>query len=428
MLCSESIVVSTLYGKVCVPMSLRMCRFCHGSSFHQYLDLGFTPPADAFMRAQGLQQPEIYYPLDVRLCLECGLSQLGYIVPPEILYQHDYPYESSTTRAGRKHFFELASTAVDRFGLTTENLAVDVGCNVGVLLDGFKTRGCRVLGIEPAANIAAIASGRGLDILNDFINPTLASQAVEMHGEASVVTITNVFAHIDDLDGFMEAVEILLNDKGVLIIEAPHFLKLLQNLEYDTIYHEHLSYLAIRPLNFLFRRFGFEIFDVQEIGIHGGSIRVYISRIGRHPVTNAPARMVAEEEEEGLFDIERLNAFSRSVAAHRTKLSSLLNKLKADGHSIAGVSAPAKGMTLLNYCRIGPELLDFVTEKSRLKIGRYTPGMHIPVLSDEALLENKPDYALLLAWNFAPEIIENLKDYQSQGGKFIIPIPDPHII
>ena len=409
-------------------MNLKVCRLCHGSSFRCYLNLGFTPPADSFLRAQGLQQPEVYYPLEVYLCLECGISQLGYTVSPDILYQQDYPYESSTTRAGRTHFFNFATSVVDRFKLGSKNLAIDVGSNVGVLLDGFKTKGCRILGIEPSANIAAIAVGRGVETINDFISPKLASQVVEDYGRASVVTATNVFAHIDELDGFMEAVDTLLDDRGVLIIEAPHFLKLIQHLEYDTIYHEHLLYIAVRPLNRLFSRFGYEVFDVEEVGIHGGSIRIYVSRSGRYPSTVALGKLLEAEESNRIFDFERLSRFSNDVASHRLKLTTLLRSLKAEGASLAGVSAPAKGMTLLNYCRIGPELLDFVTEKSRLKIGRYTPGMHIPILPDAALVERRPDYALLLAWNFADEIIENLREYRDKGGKFIIPIPEPRIV
>lgn len=409
-------------------MILKHCRICKGSSLQPYLDLGFTPAADSFIREQGLQQPETHYPLEVYLCNDCGMSQLGYTVPPDILYQHDYPYESSTTRAGRTHFFDFAASVVNRFHLGSENLAIDIGSNVGVLLDGFKSKGCRILGIEPSANISATAIGRGIETINDFISPKLATQVVKSHGKASVVTTTNVFAHIDDLDDFMKAIDTLLDEKGVFIIEAPHFLKLLKNLEYDTIYHEHLLYISVRPLNKLFNRFGFEAVDVEEIGIHGGSIRIYVSRTGAYPVAKALTEMIATEEQNQIFDFDRLSQFSHDVALHRTKLTTLLRSLKADGASLAGVSAPAKGMTLLNYCHIGPELLDFMTEKSRLKIGLYTPGTHIPIFPDSSLIERQPDYALLLAWNFADEIMENLKEYREKGGKFIIPIPEPRIV
>jgi hypothetical protein len=409
-------------------MNIKSCRICKGSNFSGYLNLGHTPAADSFIRKQGLSQPEVHYPLEVVMCDDCGISQLSYTVPAEILFQRDYPYESSTTIAGRKHFFNFAKLTSERFSLGADDLAIDIGSNVGVLLDGFRAQNCRILGIEPSANISAIAISKGIETINDFISPELALQVVDSHGQASIITTTNVFAHIDDLDEFMIAIDILLNDKGVFIIEAPHFLKLIKNLEYDTIYHEHLLYLSLRPLNKLFSRFGFEMIDAEEIGIHGGSIRVYISRKGIYPINSNLMKIISEEEENKIFDIQRLNKFANDVELHREKILALLYKLKSEGASIVGVSAPAKGMTLLNYCHIGPELLNFITEKSQLKIGKYTPGLHIPVVPDSVLLEEKPDYALLLAWNFADEIMENLSEFRKNGGKFIIPIPEPHIV
>ena len=409
-------------------MNLKSCRVCKGSKFSPYLNLGHTAAADSFIRKQALSQPEVHYPLEVVMCDSCGMSQLSFTVPPDILYQQDYPYESSTTLAGRKHFFNFAKSVVKRFKLGADDLAIDIGSNVGVLLDGFKSQSCKILGIEPSANISAIALSKGVETINDFISPQLASQVVASHGQASVVTTTNVFAHIDDLDDFMVAIDTLLNDKGVFIIEAPHFLKLIKNLEYDTIYHEHLLYLSLSPLNKLFNRFGFEMIDAEEIGIHGGSIRVYVSRKGTYPISSQLTVLISKEVEAKIFDINRLNQFSKEVESHREEMLGLLYKLKSEGASIVGVSAPAKGMTLLNYCHIGPELLNFVTEKSQLKIGKYTPGLHIPVVPDSVLLEEKPDYALLLAWNFADEIMENLSEFRANGGKFIIPIPHPHIV
>lgn len=409
-------------------MKLTSCRICKGNKFISYLNLGHTPAADSFITKQGLNQQEVYYPLEVVMCDDCGISQLNYIVPPDILYQQDYPYESSTTLAGRNHFFNFAKSVSERFLLRQNDLVIDIGSNVGVLLSGFQAQNCRVLGVEPSANISAIALRNGIETINDFISRELASEIVKNYGEASVVTITNVFAHIDDLDDLMSAVEILLNENGVLIIEAPHFLKLIQNLEYDTIYHEHLLYLSLRPLSKLFDRFGFEMIDAEEIGIHGGSIRVYVSRKGVYSIGVNLKVMIDAEEENEIFDLARMNSFAKDVEKHREKLLALLNKLKSEGASIVGVSAPAKGMTLLNYCHIGPEVLNFITEKSELKIGKYTPGLHIPVVPDSALLDEKPDYALLLAWNFADEIMKNLSEFRENGGKFIIPIPEPHIV
>lgn len=409
-------------------MNIKFCRICGGVHFEPYLNLGATPAADSFVTDDDLGQEDPSYPLEVCLCSTCGISQLSYTVPPEVLYKYDYPYESSTTQTGRAHFLNLAKTVAEKFKLEPNDLVIDVGSNVGVLLDGFKKQGCRTIGIEPSGNIAEKALERGIQTINEFISPSLAARIVADNSQASVVCITNVFAHIHDLDGFMEAVNILLTDVGALVIEAPHFLQLINHLEYDTVYHEHLLYVSVRPLNYLFNRYGFEVFDVEEVPIHGGTVRIYVSRIGRNKPTNAVAKIISNEEQGGAFDLERLKRFSDEVMAHRQKLVNLLRTLKSEGRTLAGVSAPAKGMTLLNFCGIGADLLDFITEKSKLKIGRYTPGAHIPVLPDPELVSRQPDYVLLLAWNFADEIMANLSEYREKGGKFIIPIPEPKIV
>jgi SAM-dependent methyltransferase len=403
------------------------CRMCGGVKLRQFIDLGFTPPADAFLRADQLQQPETHYPLQVCQCLDCGLAQLTHVVSPEVLYRHDYPYESSITKAGHAHWKEFADAICERLALGSSDLVIDVGSNVGVLLECFRSNGARVLGIDPASNIVRLAEKRGIETWDEFFGPHMVGRVLQDKGRAAVITATNVFAHVDKLRDFMAAVDALLTDKGVFIIEAPHFARLLESLEYDTIYHEHLSYLSLRPLQAFMRNCGMEVFDVQERDIHGGSFRVFAARSGRYPVAASVGEMLAWENEAGLYDASLLDAFAAKVSAHRRELVALLHALKNQGKRIAGVSAPAKGMTLLNYCRIGPELLDFVTEKSRLKIGRFTPGTHIPVLDDEALIRNKTDYALLLAWNFAEEIMGNLEEFSRRGGKFIVPVPNPRI-
>jgi SAM-dependent methyltransferase len=403
------------------------CRMCGGSDLELYLDLGHTPPADQFRGAERLAEPEVWFPLQVYVCGRCGLSQLGYVVRPEILYQDDYPYEASTTRAGQRHFRSFAASVAQRIGLTELELAVDIGSNVGVLLAGFRDEGARVAGIDPAANIAAIAEERGIPTIADFFGARAVDRVLEKHGPARVVTGTNVFAHIDDLAEMMRNVDRLLTDDGVFIFECPYFVNLLKDLEYDTIYHEHLSYVSMRPLVAFFARFGMRVFDVEEVDIHGGSFRVFADRCRREvngPVIEA---LLQRERREGACDVARLRAFASDVAENREQLMLMLHDLRARGKRVAGVSAPAKGMTLLNYGRIGRETLEFVTEKSRLKIGRYTPGGRIPVVSDDVLLEQQPDYALLLAWNFADEIMRNLAAYSAAGGRFIIPIPSPRV-
>ena len=404
------------------------CRMCRGTELSEIIDFGSMPPADQFLTRAQLHEPVVSYPLVLMSCDACGLFQLSYVVPPDILYRHDYPYESSTTQTGRRHWAEFARTTVDRFRLDANDLVVDIGSNVGVLLDAFKQRGTRVLGVDPASNIALLAERNGIRTLNEFFGLDVARQIIAEAGHASVITGTNVFAHVDDLDAFVRAVQVLLNERGVFIFEAPYLVNLVNSLEYDTIYHEHLSYLSVRPLIPFFKRFGMDVFDIEQRDIHGGSFRVFVARAGQNAVAPIVGELLRQEATMGLYEERLQRRFADQVRANRQDLLWLLRSLKHGGQRIVGVSAPAKGMTLLNYCRIGTETLDFVTEKSTLKIGRYTPGSNIPVLGDPELLVQTPHVALLLAWNFADEIMKNLGEFQGRGGKFIIPIPSPRIV
>lgn len=404
------------------------CRICHSKSLTKFLDLEFTPPADDFLSSERLGAPEVYYPLEVFICNNCSLVQIGYVVPPEILFQKDYPYEASITETGVNHFHSFAKEASSRFDLSSDNLVVDIGSNVGVLLQGFKNQGAEVLGIEPARNIGEIAIKNGIETIYDFFSEDLARKIIKERKKAKIVTGTNVVAHIDNHQSLVRGLDILLDKEGIFIFEAPYLVDLIENLEYDTIYHEHLSYLSVKPMNALFHKFGMEIFDVEKVAIHGGSLRYFVARENTYPISSNIDKFLELEKEKKIYEIDTLKNFAKSVQHNREELTWMLKSMKHEGKRIAGVSAPAKGMTLLNYCKIGSETLDFITEKSPLKIGRYTPGTHIPIVQDSELIEEMPDYALLLAWNFADEIMKNLKDYKDAGGKFIIPIPKPHII
>jgi hypothetical protein len=405
------------------------CRMCASTALVRYLDLGHQPPADQFRTAEQIRsEPIVLYPLDVYLCETCGLSQLGYVVAPEILYQQDYPYESSTTATGRAHFAAFARSVVSTLGLGGSDLVVDIGSNVGVLLAAFGEAGVRIRGVEPAANIAAIAERNAIPTIVGFFSPQIARRIAAEEGRAAVITASNVFAHVDDLVSFMEGVEILLDDRGVFVIEAPWFLNLLDRLEYDTIYHEHVSYLTVGSLARFVERSGMTLFDVQEVDIHGGSIRLFVGRRGAWPSTPAVRQATSREERGGVRDPDRLRRFAADVERNRDALRELLYGLKRSGSRLAAVSTPAKGMTLLNYARLGTDVFDFATEKSRLKIGRYTPGSDIPVVPDSELLARRPDHALLLAWNFADEIMANLAPYAEAGGRFILPIPEPRVV
>lgn len=409
-------------------MLMRTCRLCGSESLTGFLDLGFTPLADDFLRPERLQEPEIYYPLRVVRCDRCMFVQLDHVVEAKVLYGNDYPYMSSTTAAGRAHFHAFAAGVAEDFAFPAGSLAVDIGSNVGVLLDGFRRCGMRIVGIEPAGNIAAIARDNGIPTVSEFFSPAVAGKVAAEHGKAKVITGSNVFAHVDDLNTFLKAVDELLDEDGVFIVEAPYLAHLIDKLEYDTIYHEHLSYLSLTPMVPFLRRCGMEAFDVTQTDIHGGSIRIFISRPGQRKVTATVGALLDMEKKRDIHALAGLTAFAAKVRAHRAKLNWLLLSLKREGKRIAGVSAPAKGMTLLNYGRIDGGTLEFLTEKCPLKIGRFAPGSHLPVLPDSALMTENIDYALILAWNFKDEIMANLSAFKNKGGRFIIPIPEPVII
>ena len=271
------------------------CRICGSSNLFTFLDLGFTPPADQFLRENQLTEPETSYPLKVMMCRVCGLAQLSHTVHCEILYRRDYPYESSITQSGQTHWDEFAKTVCSTYKLTKKDLVVDVGSNVGVLLSSFKNNGASVLGVDPASNIVRIAEKRGIETIDDFLDSTVAKKIVNQKGKAKVITATNVFAHVDDLHSFIKAVKLLLDAKGIFIVEAPYFGNLLKYLEYDTIYHEHLSYLLLKPIMHLVKMHDMEVIDVQERDIHGGSFRVFIARKEKFKVQENVRKFVQTE-------------------------------------------------------------------------------------------------------------------------------------
>lgn len=409
-------------------MIRKTCRMCKSENLFQFLDFGTTALADNFLTLSQLNHSEPKFPLNVNMCKKCGLFQLGYVVPPESMFNENYPYESSITKTGRKHFLDMSTEICRRFNFPKNSLTIDVGSNVGVLLSGFKSQGLRVVGIEPSSSIAQIAVNNDIETIIDFYSSNLSLKIREKKGKASIITATNVFAHIDNLYDFAAACNNLLTEDGILVIEAPYLPNLLDNLEYDTIYHEHLSYLSLKPMIRFFKDKGMEVFDVELYPIHGGSMRYYIGREGKYPISKKISEFLSFEEKKQIYSIHRINQFSNDVQNHREQLTRILKDFKKNGKRIIAISAPAKGNTLLSYCNIGPETIDYITEKSAFKIGKYTPGTHIPIYSDEMLHSDNPDYALILAWNFADEIIRNISKLQKSGIKFIIPIPNPYIV
>ena len=409
-------------------MQKETCRLCLNSNLYPFLDLGHSALSDNFLNHSQLKESEIFYPLAVNFCRDCGFFQLSYVVPPEIMFNKDYPYDSSTTKIGRDHFTSMAFEIAEKFKFPENSLAIDIGSNAGVLLSGFKTKGFKVLGVEPSSKIAEIALKNDIETIVDFFSIELTSKILKQYGKSSIITATNVFAHIDDLENFVNGVKKLLNKNGIFVIEAPYLVNLIENLEYDTIYHEHLSYISLKPLITFFEKFDLEVFHVEKHSIHGGTMRYFIGNKGEYKKTDSINNFLKIESNSQIYSESYLDIFSTKVHEHREKLMNLLYDLKKKGKKIVGISAPAKGNTLLNFCKIDSNLLDYLTEKNPLKINKFSPGMHIQVNSDEKILDDMPDYALILAWNFADEIIKNNHEYQKRGGKFILPIPDPKII
>tara|TARA_B100001093_G_C26858417_1_gene1028619 strand:+ start:5694 stop:6944 length:1251 start_codon:yes stop_codon:yes gene_type:complete len=409
-------------------MILKICRLCKSKKLFKFLDLGYQPPSDQFRNKLQIDNPVTFYPLKVLSCLKCGFKQLNYTVDPKILYQDNYPYESSLTKTGKIHWHEFADSTVREYNLNKKDLAVDIGSNTGVLLSAFKKNKLKTIGVDPATNICKIANRRGIRTINSFFGSKVVNKILKTIGKAKVITGTNVFAHVDNLEIFIKNIKRLLHKNGIFVIEVPHFLHLVKSLEYDTIYHEHLSYVTIVPLVKFLKKFSLEIVNIEQRDIHGGSIRIFISRKKIFKIKKSVNKLIQIENKAKLNSKKTLNDFQKRVVKNRLQLISLLTKLKNQNNRIIALSAPAKGMTLLNYLKLDQDYLDYATEKSKIKQGLFTPGVNIPVYSDSKILKTKPHYALLLAWNFSAEIIKNNLKYLQQGGKFIIPIPKVKII
>lgn len=404
------------------------CRICKKSSLVQIWSFGPTPLANAFLTQKELDTTEQFFPLDVYFCTTCTLVQLGHVVSPELLFK-DYVYVSSTSSVFIEHFREFSRGVVNRFGLNIDSLIVDIGSNDGILLKPFKQAGFSVLGVEPAEKIARLAQNSGIDTLIAFFSKGVAKKILKAKGPARILTATNVFAHIDDLDEMISGVDTLLSADGIFIFEVPHLVDFIKKNLFDTIYHEHLSYCALTPLMRLFQRFDMEVFDVEKVPTHGGSLRVYVKRNqAAYKKTSNMKKIQVEERSLGLHEVSVYKLFYDRIRKNKAQLVSLLGKLKSRGKTIAGYGAPAKGNTLLNFFGIGRDFLDFIAEDSILKQGLFSPGKRIPVVSPQEIYLRQPDYLLILAWNFATVIMQTHQKYREKHGKFIIPVPQSKII
>lgn len=396
------------------------CRICRSDRLRLWLDLGTMPLANSFVAREKMLEVEASYPLQVFFCEDCGLSQLGAVVSPEVLFR-DYVYFTSSMPRAPEHFRNYANEAVDRFS-KPGGLVVEIGSNDGILLMAVKERGVRVLGVDPALNIARVANERGIETIADFFSERLAADIVQKYGQADVLIGNNVVAHIDDHHDLLRGVRVLLKPEGAFIFEVPYLADMFERLAFDSIYHEHLSYLSIRPLSRLAEAHQMEIFGVETFPVQGKSIRVFVGLAGKHPVAPSVDEFLELEHRMGLGEFRSYRELSSRIQEMRSEVVSILNDLKRQGRRIAAYGAPARGNTILNYFGLGPDLLDYATEELPTKIGRFTPGTHIPVVPIGESRKNPPDYYLLLAWNYLGAILEKEQAFRERGGKFILPV------
>ncbi len=404
------------------------CLVCAAASVETFLDLGSTALANKFPSAEDLSRPEPRFPLRVGFCRGCGHVQLVERVPPAAMFT-DYLYVSSASDTLRAHFDDLAATLTARHGLADGGLVVDIGCNDASLLRCFRERGARTLGVDPAENLAELGCDTGIARYRGFFGADTAGEIADRRGLARLVTATNTFPHIPDLSGFVAGLDAVLAPGGAFVLEAHYLVDLLDRLAFDTVYHEHVSYWALGPMTRLFRDHGMEVVRAERLPIHHGQLRATVMRRGEGEVDRSVDEILAVERRLGIDRLDAWNAFAGRVGRLKAEVMDCLHGLKAAGGRLAGYGAPAKGSTLLEFFGVGPELLDFIADRSPLKQGRYTPGSHIPIVAPERLLEVPfPDHVLLLAWNFEEEILAQQAEFRRGGGRFILPAPNVRIV
>jgi len=401
------------------------CQICKNKDLHQFLSLGYQPPSDNFLSEEQLKEPETHYPLEVQFCDDCKLVQLTYAIDPDVAFTDKFIYTTSSSGELVKNFKSLAEETRERFNLSSKDLVIDIGSNDGTLLENYLKENIKVLGIDPS-KAAKLAIEKKVPTLIDFFNEDLAQKISEKYGKSKLITATNVFAHVRELDSFMRGVKLLLKEDGAFIEESHYLENMVSEMEYDSIYAEHLRYYSLKPLVHLFDKFGMDVFDVEKIKTHGGSLRVFACKKGSYEVSENVSYLIKEEEKKGLYSKEIYDVFANKVFTNRQELRNILFDIKSQGKRIVGLGAPAKGNTLLNYCEIGNETLDYLAERQNLKIGMYSPGKHIKVVEESEFFKNPPDYALLLAWNLKDIIIPKIRD-KGFKGEIIVPVPKPFI-
>lgn len=403
----------------------RECRFCKSELRHTFVDLGMSPLCESFLRRDQLNQMEEFYPLHAFVCEKCFLVQLEQFVSPDHIFT-EYAYFSSYSDSWLEHCRRYTDQMRDRFRLNEKSLVVELASNDGYLLQYFVEKQIPVLGIEPAANVAKVAEEKKVPTMVKFFGKQLAADLASGGQQADLLVGNNVLAQVPDLCDFVAGIKTLLKPGGVLTLEFPHLLKLIEENQFDTIYHEHFSYFSLLTTEKILDAFGLVLFDVEELPTHGGSLRIY----GRHREDDSKpvcARVVDLSRREAAAGVERLEsycAFAEKVKETKRRLLECLIDAKREQKSIAGYGAPGKGNTLLNYCGIGTDFLDYTVDRNPYKHGRFTPGTHIPIYSPEKIREMRPDYLLILPWNLRNEIMQQMAFIREWGGKFIVPIPD----
>jgi SAM-dependent methyltransferase len=406
------------------------CRFCGERLQTSFVNLGMSPLCQTHIEQHQLNHMEPFYPLHAWVCQKCFLVQLEEYVAPANIFSSDYAYFSSYSDSWVEHARRYAEMMRGRFALSSHSLVMEIASNDGYLLQHFVAAGVPVLGIEPAANVAKAAQERGVRSEVCFHGTASADKVVAKYGQADLVLGNNVLAHVPDLNDFVAGMRRLLKPNGVITMEFPHLLRLMEQNQFDTIYHEHFSYFSFFTVEQVFAAHQLTLFDVEELPTHGGSIRIFARHAGdaSKPVGDRVRELRQRELGLGFDRLETYRSFGEQVKATKRELLSFLIALKDKGKSIAGYGAPGKGNTLLNYCGIGPDFLDYTVDRSPYKQGKYTPGMHIPILPPEQIRKTRPDYVFILPWNLKDEITAQMSFIREWGGQFIIPIPKPRIL
>jgi C-methyltransferase C-terminal domain/Putative zinc binding domain/Methyltransferase domain len=403
------------------------CIICGSDRVEPFLDLGETSLANKFLTREELNGPDPAFPLVVGFCHVCAHVQLTERVPPDAMFE-DYLYVSSASDTLKDHLWDLSDVMAERFPLGPESLVIDVGANDGTLLKGFRRHGVRALAVDPARNLAELYADSDIDRYVGFFDSRSATEIRERFGEASAVTATNTFPHIPELRDFVAGIDTVLAPGGVFAIEAHYLGDILEQVAFDTVYHEHVSYWALGPMIRLFDEAGMQVVDVERLPLHHGQLRAFVQRKGEGEVKPSVAALLEWEREQGFDRIETFQAFAERALQLKQSLRGRLSELRDEGSQVVGYGAPAKGNTLLGFLDLGPSTLDYIADRSPLKQGLYTPGTHIPVVPPERLLEDQPDYVVVLAWNFADEILRQQAEYRERGGRFILPVPEVRVV